>query len=87
MVGEDCETFALRFKDFKLGQAIGTRACGGWVGIRGDKPLRDGGKITQPEVGGWDTKSSAWIIEGQGVDARMGSFMVTIFNSTTLLTT
>ena len=87
MVGEDCETFALRFKDFKLGQAIGTRACGGWVGIRGDKPLRDGGMITQPEVGGWDTKSSAWIIEDQGVDARMGSFMVTMFNSTTLLTT
>jgi tricorn protease len=66
--GSDCETFALGFKDFKLGQVIGTRTWGGWVGIRGDKPLRDGGMITQPEFGGWDSKGSAWIIEGHGVD-------------------
>jgi tricorn protease len=24
--------------------------------------------ITQPEFGGWDSKGSAWIIEGHGVD-------------------
>jgi tricorn protease len=66
--GSDCETFALGFKNFKLGQVIGTRTWGGWVGIRGDKPLRDGGMITQPEFGGWDPKGSAWIIEGHGVD-------------------
>ena len=66
--GSDCETFALGFKDFKLGPVIGTRTWGGWVGIRGDKPLRDGGMITQPEFGGWDPKGSAWIIEGHGVD-------------------
>ncbi len=66
--GSDCETFALGFKQFKLGPVIGTRTWGGWVGIRGDKPLRDGGMITQPEFGGWDPKGSAWIIEGHGVD-------------------
>jgi tricorn protease len=66
--GSDCETFALGFKDFKLGPVIGTRTWGGWVGIRGDKPLRDGGMITQPEFGGWDPKGKAWIIEGHGVD-------------------
>ncbi|MGO8926761.1 MAG: PDZ domain-containing protein [Limisphaerales bacterium] len=66
--GSDCETFALGFKNFKLGQVIGTRTWGGWVGIRGDKPLRDGGMITQPEFGGWDARGSAWIIEGHGVD-------------------
>ena len=37
--GSDCETFALGFKQFKLGPVIGTRTWGGWVGIRGDKPL------------------------------------------------
>jgi tricorn protease len=66
--GSDCETFALGFKQFKLGPVIGTRTWGGWVGIRGDKPLRDGGMITQPEFGGWDPKGTAWIIEGHGVD-------------------
>lgn len=54
--GSDCETFAQGFKDFKLGPVVGTRTWGGWVGIRGDKPLRDGGSITQPEFGGWDPK-------------------------------
>jgi len=66
--GSDCETFAQGFKDFKMGPVIGTRTWGGWVGIRGDKPLRDGGIITQPEFGGWDPKGKAWIIEGHGVD-------------------
>jgi tricorn protease len=66
--GSDCETFALGFKQFKLGPVIGTRTWGGWVGIRGDKPLRDGGMITQPEFGGWDPKGATWIIEGHGVD-------------------
>jgi tricorn protease len=66
--GSDCETFALGFKEFKLGPVIGTRTWGGWVGFRGDKPLRDGGMITQPEFGGWDPRGSDWIIEGHGVD-------------------
>ncbi len=66
--GSDCETLALGFKQFKLGPVIGTRTWGGWVGIRGDKPLRDGGMITQPEFGGWYPNGSAWIIEGHGVD-------------------
>lgn len=66
--GSDCETLALGFKQFKLGPVIGTRTWGGWVGIRGDKPLRDGGMITQPEWGGWNPKEPVWIIEGHGVD-------------------
>jgi tricorn protease len=66
--GSDCETLALGFKQFKMGPVIGTRTWGGWVGIRGDKPLRDGGMVTQPEFGGWSPDGSAWIIEGHGVD-------------------
>ncbi len=66
--GSDCETLALSFKDFGLGPVIGTRTWGGWVGIRGDKPFRDGGVTTQPEFGGWDPRGRGWQIEGHGVD-------------------
>lgn len=66
--GSDCETLAQEFKDFKLGPVIGTRTWGGWVGIRGDKPFRDGGGSSQPEWGGWDPKGQVWQIEGRGVD-------------------
>jgi tricorn protease len=66
--GSDCETLALGFKEFKLGPVVGTRTWGGWVGIRADKPLRDGGMVTQPEFGGWDPKGHDWIIEGHGID-------------------
>ena len=66
--GSDCETLALGFKEFKLGPVIGTRTWGGWIGIRGDKRLRDGGLTTQPEFGGWDPLGKYWIIEGHGID-------------------
>jgi tricorn protease len=66
--GSDCETLAQEFKDFGLGPVIGTRTWGGWVGIRMDKPFRDGGRSSQPEFGGWDPKGREWQIEGHGVD-------------------
>ena len=66
--GSDCETLALGMKDFKMGTVIGTRTWGGWIGIRGDKHLRDGGTTTQPEFGGWDPQGREWQIEGHGVD-------------------
>jgi tricorn protease len=66
--GSDCETFALGFQEYKLGPVIGTRTWGGWVGIRADKPLRDGGGLSQPEFGGWDPAGKTWRIEGHGVD-------------------
>ncbi|MGH9866905.1 MAG: S41 family peptidase [Candidatus Polarisedimenticolia bacterium] len=66
--GSDCETLAQAVKDFDMGPVIGTRTWGGWVGIRGDKPFRDGGITTQPEFGGWDPRGRGWQIEGHGVD-------------------
>jgi len=66
--GSDCETLAQSVKDFGMGPVIGTRTWGGWVGIRSDKPLRDGGMTTQPEFGGWDPRGRGWQIEGHGVD-------------------
>lgn len=66
--GSDCETFALGFKEYKLGPVVGTRTWGGWIGIRGDKSFRDGGGMTEPEFGGWDPQGKDWIIEGHGID-------------------
>ena len=79
--GSDCETFALGFKEYKLGPVIGTRTWGGWVGIRGDKPFRDGGSMTEPEFGGWDMRGKDFIIEGHGV--RSASSPSTPGSSTT----
>ena len=45
---------------------IGTRSWGGVVGIRGDKPLVDGGMLTEPEYAWWDPKHG-WGLENRGV--------------------
>jgi len=66
--GSDGETFTEGFKRLKLGPVIGTRTWGGWVGIRGDKPLVDRGMVTQPEFTGWGVSDRKWLIEGWGTD-------------------
>jgi tricorn protease len=63
----DGDIFPYYFKKYKLGPLIGTRTWGGVVGIRGGKPLLDGGYITEPEFGTYDLESR-WSIEGHGVD-------------------
>ncbi|MBI5059695.1 PDZ domain-containing protein [candidate division KSB1 bacterium] len=64
--GSDGETFSEGWKRLKMGPLVGMRTWGGWVGIRGDKPLMDRGFLTQPEFTGWG-KESKWLIEGPGV--------------------
>ncbi len=68
--GSDGETFTEGFKRLGLGPVIGTRTWGGWVGIRGDKPLIDRGMITQPEFTGWGLDGE-YLIEGWGTDPDM----------------
>lgn len=68
--GSDGETFTEGFKRLGLGPVIGTRTWGGWVGIRGDKPLIDRGIITQPEFTGWGLDGE-YLIEGWGTDPDM----------------
>jgi tricorn protease len=43
------------------------RTWGGLIGITGCPPLVDGGSVTVPTFGIYDTKGK-WIIEGYGVD-------------------
>jgi len=64
--GGDC--FPYYFKKAGLGPLIGTRTWGGLIGITGAPPLVDGGSVTAPTFGIYDTNGE-WIIEGYGVDA------------------
>jgi len=66
--GSDGETFTEGFRRLGLGPIIGTRTWGGWVGIRSDKPLLDGGMVTQPEFTGWGIEKGEWMIEGWGTE-------------------
>jgi tricorn protease len=63
--GGDC--FPYYFKKAGLGPLIGQRTWGGLIGITGAPPLVDGGSVTAPTFGIYDTKGQ-WIIEGYGVD-------------------
>ncbi len=64
--GSDGETFTEGFRRLGLGPIIGMRTWGGWVGIRSDKPLMDGGYLSQPEFTGWGVDDGKWMIEGWG---------------------
>ncbi len=63
--GGDC--FPYFFKQSKLGPLIGQRTWGGLIGVTGSPPLVDGGGVTVPTFGIYDT-SGEWIIESHGVD-------------------
>ncbi len=63
--GGDC--FPFYFKKAELGPLVGTRTWGGLIGITGTPPLIDGGSVTVPTFGIYNTKGE-WIIEGYGVD-------------------
>ncbi len=69
--GSDGETFTQGAKLLGLGPVFGTRTWGGWVGIRGDKPLNDRVFFSEPEFSGWGVigdERGQWLIEGRGVD-------------------
>ena len=63
--GGDC--FPYYFKKAKLGPLVGTRTWGGLIGMTGSPVLVDGGSVTVPTFGIYDTNGQ-WIIEGYGVD-------------------
>jgi tricorn protease len=63
--GGDCLPYY--FKQSGQGPLIGQRTWGGLIGITGAPALVDGGNITVPTFGIYNTKGE-WIIEGYGVD-------------------
>lgn len=64
--GSDGDIFPTVVQLDKLAPVIGKRSWGGVVGIRGDKPLVDGGMPTQPEFAFWDP-TQRWGTENRGV--------------------
>jgi tricorn protease len=64
--GSDGDIFPTVVQLDKLAPVIGMRSWGGVVGIRGDKPLVDGGLPTQPEFAFWDP-THRWGTENRGV--------------------
>ncbi|MBI2568259.1 MAG: PD40 domain-containing protein [Candidatus Schekmanbacteria bacterium] len=64
--GSDGDIFPKAVQLLGLAPVIGTRTWGGVIGIRADKPLVDGGMLTQPEYASW-YPDGGWIVENQGV--------------------
>ena len=63
----DGDIFPYLFKQYGLGQLIGTRSWGGVRGIRGNWAMMDGGYVTIPEEAMYDL-GSHWAVENHGVD-------------------
>lgn len=67
LAGSGGDMFPHLFKQVGLGKLIGTRTWGGLVGISGNPGLIDGGAISVPTFGYYETNGT-WGIEGHGVD-------------------
>jgi tricorn protease len=55
------------FRRAGVGKLIGKRTWGGLVGRAGAPQLMDGGIVTAPSSGVWDTTESQWIAENVGI--------------------
>ncbi len=67
LAGSGGDMFPWLFKHHKLGPLVGTRTWGGLVGISGGPGLVDGGRVTVPTFGFYETDGT-WGIEGNGVE-------------------
>jgi tricorn protease len=65
--GSDGDIFPKAVQVEGLAPVIGVRSWGGVIGIRMDKPLVDGGALSQPEYAYWFRKGG-WSVENHGVD-------------------
>jgi tricorn protease-like protein/C-terminal processing protease CtpA/Prc len=67
LAGSGGDMFPWLFKHDKIGPTIGMRTWGGLVGISGNPGLIDGGSISVPTFGFYETDGT-WGVEGHGVD-------------------
>jgi tricorn protease len=65
--GSGGDAFPYFFRKAGLGPLVGTRTWGGLIGISGNPQLIDGGFVTAPTFGFWNTEGN-WDVEGYGVD-------------------
>jgi tricorn protease len=66
----DGDYFPYFFREYDLGPLLGKRSWGGVIGIRGYRPLLDGGYYTAPEFGIYSLDGE-WIMENVGVEPDM----------------
>ncbi len=67
LAGSGGDMFPWLFKHNKLGPVVGTRTWGGLVGISGNPALIDGGYVSVPTFGFYETDGT-WGVEGHGTD-------------------
>jgi len=67
LAGSGGDMFPWLFRHHKLGPLIGTRTWGGLVGISGNPTMVDGGSVSVPTFGFYETDGT-WGVEGHGVD-------------------
>jgi len=65
--GSGGDAFPYYFRKAGLGPLIGTRTWGGLIGISGNPQPIDGGSVTVPTFGFWNTEGK-WDVEGYGVE-------------------
>jgi len=65
--GSGGDAFPYYFRKAGLGPLVGTRTWGGLIGTSGNPQLIDGGFVTAPTFGFWNTEGN-WEVEGYGVD-------------------
>ena len=66
MSGSGGDMFPYMFRQMHIGPLIGTKTWGGLVGWGGEPPLIDGGFISAPSTGFFDTEGK-WAVENEGV--------------------
>jgi tricorn protease len=66
MAGSGGDLLPYMFRKMDIGPLVGTRTWGGLVGIWGVPPLIDGGFVTAPRGGFFDTDGN-WAVENEGV--------------------
>jgi len=65
--GSGGDAFPYYFRKAGLGPLVGTRTWGGLIGISGNPQPIDGGFVSAPSFGFWNTQGQ-WDVEGYGVD-------------------
>jgi len=65
--GSGGDAFPYYFRKAGLGPLVGTRTWGGLIGISGNPQPIDGGYVSAPTFGFWNTQGD-WDVEGYGVD-------------------
>lgn len=66
MAGSGGDYLPYMFRRMDIGPLVGTKTWGGLVGIWDTPPLVDGGRITAPRGGFFDTEGN-WAVENEGV--------------------